>query len=55
VNEARDGYNRYYVLEKECAIRSALLARRGFCRLEPFTLEQLAALVPELPVPRLAE
>jgi hypothetical protein len=55
VNEARDGYNRYYVLEKECAVRSAMLARRGFRRLEPFTLEQLAALVPELTVPQLAE
>jgi hypothetical protein len=55
VNEARENYNRYYVLEKECAVRSAVLARRGFHLLEPFTLEQLAALVPELPVPQLAD
>jgi hypothetical protein len=53
VNEARDGYNRYYVLEKECAVRSPRLARIGFRRLEPMTLDELTALVPPLPVPQL--
>jgi hypothetical protein len=53
VNELRDGYNRYYLLEKECAVRSAALARAGFCRLEPLTSGELAALVPHLPVPLL--
>ena len=51
VNALREGYNRYYLLEKECAVRSARLARQGFRRLEPVTLEELAALLPPLPVP----
>jgi hypothetical protein len=52
VNELREGYNRYYVLEKECALRSARLARAGFRRLEPLTAEELVARLPPLPVPR---
>jgi hypothetical protein len=55
VNEARDGYNRYYVLEKECAVRSAVAARQGFLRLEPITREQIATWLPELPVPQRTE
>jgi hypothetical protein len=55
VNELRDGYNRYYVLEKECALRSPRLARLGFRRLEPLTREELTALLPSLPVPRLQD
>jgi hypothetical protein len=55
VNELRDGYNRYYLLEKECALRSARLARQGFRRLPPLTVDELAALWPPLPVPQLAE
>jgi hypothetical protein len=55
VNALREGYNRYYLLEKECAVRSARLARQGFRRLEPVTLEELAALLPPLPVPRLKQ
>jgi hypothetical protein len=53
VNELRDGYNRYYLLEKECAVRSARVARQGFRRLEPLTTEALASVLPALPVPRL--
>jgi hypothetical protein len=53
VNALRDGYNRYYVLEKECALRSPRLARQGFRRLEPFTLEDLGQLLPPLPAPLL--
>ena len=30
VNKLRDGYNRYYVLEKECALRNVRLAALGF-------------------------
>src|SRR5262245_21524803 len=51
VNQLRDGYNRYYLLEKECAGRSSAVARQGFRRLEPLTREGLAALLPPLPVP----
>lgn len=53
VNELRDGYNRYYVLEKECAVRSARVARQGFVRMEPLTLDELTTEFPLLPVPRL--
>ncbi len=52
VNALREGYNRYYLLEKECAVRSPRLARQGFHRLEPLTREQLAALLPPLPIPQ---
>jgi hypothetical protein len=55
INELRDAYNRYYLLEKECALRSARLARQGFRRLDPLTLDELAALLPALPVPQLVE
>jgi hypothetical protein len=52
VNELREGYNRYYVLEKECALRSARVARRDFQPLPPLTREDVEALLPLLPVPR---
>jgi hypothetical protein len=55
VNAERDGYNRYYILEKECAIRSPALARQGFRRLEPLTHADLFAHLPLLGVPRLAD
>jgi len=55
VNEARDGYNRYYLLEKECATRSPRLARQGFQRLELFTVQELTAMLPILPIPKLIE
>lgn len=51
INEMREGYNRYYVLEKECAVRSARIARQGFSPLPPLTIEDLAAHFPLLPVP----
>ncbi len=55
VNELRADYNRYYLLEKECALRSVRLARQGFRRLEPVTVEELAVLLPPLVVPELKE
>jgi hypothetical protein len=55
VNEARDGYNRYYLLEKECAMRSPRLARQGFKRLEPFTIHELMTILPSLPIPKLVQ
>jgi hypothetical protein len=54
LNTLRDGYNRHYLLEKECALRSPRLAREGFRRLEPLTTDDLSQLFPPLPVPRLA-
>jgi hypothetical protein len=53
INVLREGYNRYYILEKECAMRSPAGARQGFARLEPLTREEVAALFPPLRVPRL--
>ncbi len=53
VNESREGYNRYYLLEKECALGSARLARRGFQKLPPFTLEELNSHFPILPIPEI--
>jgi len=55
VNEAREGYNRYYLLEKECAMRSARLARQGFKRLTPFTLDELMRMLPDLSIPKYIE
>jgi hypothetical protein len=55
VNEVRDNYNRYYVLEKECAVRSASIARQGFHPLGPYTREELTQTLPPLPVPQLRE
>lgn len=52
VNALRDGYNRYYLIEKECAIRSPTLARQGFQRLEPLTHDEIFEALPLLPVPR---
>ena len=52
INALRDGYNRYYLLEKECALRSPRLARQGYRPLDPATLAELEALVPLLPMPR---
>lgn len=54
VNAARDGYNRYYILEKECALRSPRLARLGFEPQPPLTHADLARLLPPLPVPAAA-
>jgi hypothetical protein len=54
VNEVRDGYNRYYVLEKSCALRNDVLATLGFVPLAPMTLAELTSHLPPLPVPRLA-
>jgi hypothetical protein len=53
VNAEREGFNHYYLLEKECAMRSAVLARLGFCRLAPVTTEQIAAILPTLPIPKI--
>lgn len=53
VNARRDAYNRYYVLEKEIALRSPVLARRGFQPLPVLTAADLEAELPPLPVPRL--
>jgi hypothetical protein len=51
VNRLREGYNRYYVLEKECAVGSLRLVGTTFRRLEPMTRDELHRLFPPLPMP----
>ena len=51
VNKLRADYNRYYVLEKSCALRSDRIARLGFAPLDPLTRADMEALLPPLPVP----
>jgi hypothetical protein len=46
VNEARAGYNRYYVLEKECAVRSLRVARQGFIPVPALTKDDLTSMFP---------
>jgi hypothetical protein len=53
VNGVRADYNRYYLLEKECSMRSPVLARIGFRSLRPLALDDLTAALPPLPVPQL--
>jgi hypothetical protein len=48
VNRLRDGYNRYYILEKECAVGSVRLATMTYRRLEPMTHDELHNLSPPL-------
>jgi hypothetical protein len=51
INRLRDGYNRYYLLEKECAVGSERLASLTFRRLEPVTIDELRDRFPLLPMP----
>lgn len=53
VNELRDGYNKWYVVEKACALRSDLLARHGFTPLPMLDHAELFRLLPLLPEVRL--
>jgi hypothetical protein len=52
LNAERANYNRYYLLEKECAVRSPYIARQGYRPLDPLTADDLLAQLPPLPVPR---
>jgi hypothetical protein len=55
INAARDGYNRHYLLEKECAVGPSRLHARTFRPLDPLTADDLLVALPPLPVPRLAD
>lgn len=54
LNELRDGYNRHYLIEKECALGNPRVARMGFKPREPMTIADLRRQFPLLPLPRLA-
>jgi hypothetical protein len=53
VNKVIADYNRYYVLEKECVVRSARLARHGFQPAPFIDADFLIEQLPPLPVPRI--
>jgi hypothetical protein len=55
VNELREGYNRYYLLEKACAVRNEAVVRAGFAPLPPLDLAELRRHLPELPVPQMTK
>lgn len=48
-NKQIDDYNRHYLFEKECALRSASLAARGYRPIEPVTTEWILTRLPLLP------
>jgi hypothetical protein len=54
LNALREAYNKYYLLEKECAVGNPRIARIGYQRLEPLTvadlLRQFPLLAPDLTV-----
>jgi hypothetical protein len=54
VNRQVDDYNRYYLLEKECAMRSPRLAARGFVPARHITREELMERYPLVAVPQLS-
>jgi hypothetical protein len=51
LNAERADYNRYYLIEKECAVRSPFIARQGYKPLDPVTHDDLLAALPPLAVP----
>lgn len=51
INRQREAYNRYYVLEKECALRSPRTAGRGFTPLLPILAADLFREFPLLVIP----
>ena len=53
VNRLVERYNRYYVLEKECTLRSPRLAARHFEPESPVSYESLLGRYPTLPLPDL--
>jgi hypothetical protein len=54
-NQMIDEYNRYYVLEKECALGSSRLAARHFSPVPKLTSQALLDDHPYLPVPQLLD
>ncbi len=55
VNALITGYNRWYVLEKECAVGSPRVARQGFRPVPVITLDDLKSRYPPLPMPDRAD
>jgi hypothetical protein len=53
INDLIDGYNRYYVFEKECVVGSPRVARQGFVPRPAMTTANLHEMLPPLPVPKI--
>lgn len=53
LNAEREAYNRYYLLEKECALGSARIARAGFRPMPLLDRSVLSSMFPCLTVPRI--
>lgn len=51
INRVREDYNKYYILEKECALRSSRLARQDYRRLEPLSSADILVEMPFLQLP----
>jgi hypothetical protein len=51
LNAERADYNRYYLIEKECVVRSPFIARQGYRPLDPLTHDELLTALPPLTVP----
>jgi hypothetical protein len=54
VNRFRDGYNRYFLLEKECALGPVRLMPQLFRKLAPLTPTDVLAELPLLRMPQLS-
>jgi hypothetical protein len=55
VNALRDGYNKYYVIEKSCAFDSDRIGAEGFVEKELATPQDILLAFPLLQVPRLLQ
>jgi hypothetical protein len=55
LNRLREGYNRYYLLEKECAVGSVRLLPQLFQKLPLVTNAEILTELPLLPVPQIPE
>jgi hypothetical protein len=51
INRLRERYNRYYLLEKECALWSSRIAQQGFIPLPYVTVQDLFEEFPVLRIP----
>jgi hypothetical protein len=51
INGLREGYNRFYLLEKECALWSSRIAQEGFVPLKFVTIADLETEFPLLRIP----
>ena len=55
INQIRDEYNQYYVIEKACAFQSDKIGQLGFQELRPYSVDELLGQLPLLSIPELAD